>query len=60
MILQITPAGQAAFAAQAQAHEAWINQMLADLPATEAREMAARLTAFADSKENQKEAAHAQ
>ncbi|MGB3244897.1 MAG: MarR family transcriptional regulator [Sulfitobacter sp.] len=59
MILQITPAGQAEFTRQAQAHENWINDMLGDVPAAEARAMAARLAEFADSKDK-KEAAHAQ
>ena len=59
MILRITPAGAREFARQAQAHEDWINELLGDVPAAEARAMAARLAAFADRKE-QKEAAHAQ
>jgi DNA-binding MarR family transcriptional regulator len=59
MILRITKTGQTEFARQAKAHEAWINDMLSDVPATDARAMAARLTAFADQKE-EKEAAHAQ
>lgn len=59
MILRITTRGEAEFARQAAAHEEWINEMLHDVPAAEARAMAARLTAFADQKE-EKEAAHAQ
>ena len=59
MILQITPEGLQAFEAQAAAHEGWINVILGDLPAAEARAMAARLSAFADQKE-EKEAAHAE
>ena len=59
MILRITPAGAREFARQAKAHEDWINELLGDVPAAEARAMAARLAAFADRKE-QKEAAHAQ
>ncbi len=59
MILQITPQGLRAFETQAAAHEGWINGILGDLPAAEARAMAARLSAFADQKE-EKEAAHAE
>ena len=59
MTLRLTPAGQAQFAEQARAHEDWINQMLADLSAEDARAMAARLTAFARSKE-ERETADAQ
>ncbi|MBD3662863.1 MarR family winged helix-turn-helix transcriptional regulator [Sulfitobacter aestuariivivens] len=59
MILQITTAGQREFYRQAAAHEDWIDQMLGDVPAAEARAMAERLTAFAAGKE-EKEAAHAQ
>ncbi len=59
MILQITPDGLRAFEAQAAAHEGWIDRILGDLPAAEARAMAARLSAFADQKE-EKEAAHAE
>lgn len=59
MILRITTAGQAEFARQAKAHEGWINEMLRDVSAEDARAMAARLTAFAAQKE-EKESADAQ
>lgn len=59
MILRITAAGQSGFARQAAAHEDWINDMLRDVPAEEARAMAMRLLDFADNKE-EKEAADAQ
>ncbi len=59
MILRITPAGQSEFARQAQAHEKWINEMLRDVSAEDARAMAARLTAFA-ARKDQKESADAQ
>lgn len=59
MILRITPQGQRQFTAQAAAHEGWINDMLCDVTASEARAMAARLTAFADQKD-ERQAAHAQ
>lgn len=59
MMLQITPAGLAAFEQQAQAHERWIDAILGDLSATEARALAARLGDFADQKD-EREPAHAQ
>ena len=59
MILRITSAGQVEFEKQAKAHEVWINDMLRDVPAEEARVMAKRLLAFADNKD-EKEAADAQ
>ena len=59
MILRITSAGQSEFARQALAHESWINEMLQDVTAEDARAMAARLTAFAAQKE-EKEIADAQ
>ena len=59
MILRITPAGARAFAAQAAAHERWIDGLLRAIPPQEARAMAARLTAFAD-RADEREAAHAQ
>lgn len=59
MILRITAAGQAEFARQAAAHERWINEMLQDVSAQDARAMAARLTAFAAKKE-EKETVDAQ
>ena len=59
MILRITALGQAEFAKQATAHENWINEMLNDVPADEARVMATRLLDFADNKE-ELEAADAQ
>ena len=59
MILRITAKGLGQFARQAQAHEDWIDDMLGDVPAAEARAMAARLVAFADNKDK-KETADAQ
>ena len=59
MILRITPMGLKEFTRQATAHEAWINEMLRDVSAEDARAMAARLTAFAALKD-QKETADAQ
>ena len=59
MTLRLTAAGKAEFTQQASAHEAWIDQMLADVSAADARAMAARLAAFAD-RMAEEEAVHAQ
>jgi len=59
MTLRLTQAGQEEFARQARAHEDWIDQMLTGVSADEARAMAARLAAFAESVD-EKEQAHAQ
>ncbi|MFK7834964.1 MAG: MarR family winged helix-turn-helix transcriptional regulator [Sulfitobacter sp.] len=60
-VLRLTPAGSAEFAAQALAHEGWIDEMLSGVSAEEARTMAERLQAFADAAElNEKEHADAQ
>ena len=59
MILRITPEGQSEFTRQAKAHEEWIDDMLGDVSAEDARAMAARLTVFA-ARKDQKEAANAQ
>jgi DNA-binding MarR family transcriptional regulator len=57
-VLRLTEEGAGVFAVQAQAHEVWINQMLAAVTPDEARAMAARLQDFADRTE--KEDTHAQ
>ncbi len=59
MMLRLTEEGQREFAVQAQAHEAWINEMLSAVTPEEARAMAERLQQFADATEH-KEDAHAQ
>ena len=59
MTLRLTQAGQEEFARQARAHEDWIDQMLTGVSADEARAMATRLAAFAESVD-EKEQAHAQ
>ncbi|MEW9918496.1 MarR family winged helix-turn-helix transcriptional regulator [Marimonas sp. MJW-29] len=63
-VLRLTKAGQAEFAAQAQAHEDWIDDMLKGVSSEDARAMAERLQAFAaaaEAKEDRKkEYAHAQ
>ena len=55
-LLRLTAAGRDEFAAQARAHEAWIDELLSGLSAADARAMAARLQDFAaatDSKETE-------
>jgi DNA-binding MarR family transcriptional regulator len=52
MILRLTPAGNAEFAQQAAAHEAWINDILHGISAADARLMAAQLIAVAQAAEN--------
>lgn len=61
-ILRLTPAGDAEFARQAAAHEAWINDLLAGVSPEDARAMAKRLQAFAAASENKntREQEHAQ
>ncbi|MDF1728866.1 MAG: MarR family transcriptional regulator [Sulfitobacter sp.] len=59
-LLRLTKAGQAQFAAQARAHEEWIDDLLGGVTPDEARRMAARLQDFAAAAEERKEEAHAQ
>ncbi|KZY05427.1 MULTISPECIES: MarR family winged helix-turn-helix transcriptional regulator [unclassified Sulfitobacter] len=59
MVLRLTRRGKTEFARQAQAHEAWIDTMLADVSAEDARYMAGKLAAIAAAAET-KENAHAQ
>lgn len=51
IVLRLTPAGQAVFERQAQAHEDWIDEVLSGVSPEEARAMARRLQAFADASE---------
>lgn len=60
MILKLTLAGQKEFAAQAAAHEGWIDDLLGGISAEDARQMAARLYEHADRQDKKKEPAHAQ
>lgn len=55
IILRLTPAGQKEFARQAQAHEDWIDKMLAGVSPADARAMAEGLQAFATAAEFEKE-----
>ena len=59
MVLRLTRRGKTEFARQAQAHETWIDTMLADVSAEDARYMAGKLAAIAAAAET-KENAHAQ
>ncbi|WP_048647291.1 MarR family winged helix-turn-helix transcriptional regulator [Nitratireductor soli] len=45
-IVKLTPAGKEAFAAMAEAHERWVDELLAGLPEDEARALAATLKTF--------------
>ncbi|SFE29153.1 transcriptional regulator, MarR family [Sulfitobacter brevis] len=56
MLLRVTEAGLVQFEEQARAHEAWIDAMLSNVSAADARDMAARLTAFAQRKTEEKTA----
>jgi|TARA_R110002049_G_scaffold10127_3_gene50359 DNA-binding MarR family transcriptional regulator len=47
MTLRLTEAGRTEFARQAEAHEGWIDEMLAGVSAEDARAMALRLQAYA-------------
>lgn len=58
-VLRLTPMGRDEFAAQAQAHEVWIDEMLSGVSPEDARAMAARLQDFAAAAEK-KETADAQ
>lgn len=64
-VLRLTDTGVLEFERQAQAHEEWVDGMLSGVSAEDAREMAARLHAFAAQAEarqtaDMKEDAHAQ
>lgn len=58
MMLRLTAEGQEEFARQADQHESWIDELLADLSAQEARTLAARLSDLAQATED-REMAHA-
>ncbi|WP_404934147.1 MarR family transcriptional regulator [Nitratireductor sp. ac15] len=45
-IIKLTPAGKEAFAAMAEAHERWIDELLGNLPEDEARALAGTLKTF--------------
>ena len=52
MTLRLTADGESEFAAQAKAHEGWINAMLGGISAADARAMAAQLIIVAQAAEN--------
>ena len=51
MIVRLTGAGVAEFAHQAAAHEGWVDAMLQEVPADEARDLAGRLARLAENRE---------
>ena len=53
MVVRLTADGQAEFARQAEAHEGWINDMLGDFTAEEARTLAARLLRLAETQDQE-------
>lgn len=55
MILRLTAAGDAEFASQAAAHEAWIDDMLSGITPEDARAMAERLIKVAQAAEKKEE-----
>lgn len=58
-VVRLTPRGRAEFAQQAAAHERWIDDLMAGLPADEVRAMSDRLACLAEGAET-REGAHAQ
>ncbi len=50
MIVRLTAAGKAEFDRQAKAHEAWVNTLLVDVPAAEARDLAQNLAGLVQDK----------
>lgn len=52
MMVRLTTDGQAEFARQAEAHEGWIDDLLGDFTADEARALATRLMQLAETQDN--------
>ncbi|THH38051.1 MarR family transcriptional regulator [Aliishimia ponticola] len=52
MIVRLTKSGRDEFARQAAAHEGWIDALLQDIPAEEARQLSARLAHLTQDKES--------
>lgn len=52
MMVRLTADGQAEFARQAEAHEGWIDDLLGDFTADEARALATRLMQLAETQDN--------
>ena len=53
MMVRLTDAGVAEFTRQAQAHEGWIDDMLGDFTADEARTLATRLMRLAETQDKE-------
>ncbi len=53
MMVRLTAAGQAEFARQAEAHEGWVDDLLGDFTAEEARALATRLMQLAETQDKQ-------
>lgn len=53
MMVRLTDAGLAEFARQAEAHERWIDEMLGDFTADEARTLATRLLRLAETQDQE-------
>lgn len=53
MMVRLTAAGQAEFARQAEAHEGWVDDLLGDFTADEARALATRLMQLAETQDKQ-------
>ena len=51
MIVRMTSAGRKEFARQAQEHESWIDRLLSDLSAEEARRLTARLSEITEGRD---------
>ena len=51
MIVRMTSAGRKEFARQAQEHESWIDRLLSDLSAEEARHLTARLSEITEGRD---------
>jgi DNA-binding MarR family transcriptional regulator len=58
MMVRLTADGQAEFARQAEAHEGWVDELLGDFTADEARTLATRLMQLAE-KQDKKEMTNA-
>lgn len=51
MVVRLTQQGRVEFARQAEAHEAWVNSLLVDMPAEEARLMARKIADVMEERE---------
>ena len=56
VLVRLTPHGRAEFELQAEQHETWVNEILSDLSADQARSMAEKLAVLADEKDEEETA----